>query len=49
VVSKEELTARVGRGLVVEENNLQVQISLLRKAVQTSGESDLLTVPESKY
>src|SRR5213080_2165686 len=49
VVSKEELLARVWPGLVVEENNLQVQVSLLRKALETSGESHLVTVPGRGY
>ena len=31
VVSKDELIGKVWEGLVVEENNLQVQISALRK------------------
>jgi DNA-binding winged helix-turn-helix (wHTH) protein len=33
VVSKDELLAEVWPGSVVEENNLQVQISALRKAL----------------
>jgi len=49
VVSKEELLARVWPGVVVEENNLQVQVSLLRKALETSGESHLVTVPGRGY
>ena len=49
VVSKEELLARVWPGLVVEENNLQVQVSLLRKTLETSGESHLVTVPGRGY
>ena len=34
VVSKDELLTRVWPGLTVEENNLQVQISALRKATR---------------
>jgi TolB-like protein/Tfp pilus assembly protein PilF len=51
VVSKDELLAQVWPGLVVEENNLQVQVSLLRKALrdETSGESHLVTVPGRGY
>jgi TolB-like protein/Tfp pilus assembly protein PilF len=50
-VSKDELLARVWAGVVVEENNLQVQVSQLRKALQdeTSGESHLVTVPGRGY
>jgi len=50
-VGKEELLARVWPGVVVEENNLQVQISALRKALrdETSGESHLVTVPGRGY
>jgi DNA-binding winged helix-turn-helix (wHTH) protein len=33
VVTKDELLARVWPGLIVEENNLQVQVSTLRKAL----------------
>ena len=49
VVSKEELFARVWPGLVVEENNLQVQVSLLRKTLETGGECHLVTVPGRGY
>jgi TolB-like protein len=51
VVSKEELLTRVWPGLVVEENNLQVQVSLLRKTLrdETSGDSHLITVPGRGY
>ena len=37
LVSKDELMARVWSGQVVEENNLQVQISTLRKALDPEG------------
>ena len=51
VVSKTELLARVWPGVAVGENNLQVQISLLRKTLQedASGESYLVTVPGRGY
>ena len=51
VVSKTDLLARVWPGMAVGENNLQVQISLLRKTLQedTSGESYLVTVPGRGY
>src|SRR5262249_4517842 len=49
VVSKDELLRRVWPGIVVEENNVQVQISSLRKALETSGESHLVTVPGRGY
>ena len=51
VVTKDELLARVWPGQVVEENNLQVQASALRKALDEgkSGQSYLLTVPGRGY
>jgi TolB-like protein len=49
VVSKDELLTRVWPGVVVEENNLQVQISSLRKALEAGGESHLVTVPGRGY
>ena len=51
VVSKTELLARVWPGMAVGENNLQVQISLLRKTLQedAGGESYLVTVPSRGY
>jgi TolB-like protein/Flp pilus assembly protein TadD len=51
VVSKEELMARVWPGQVVEENNLQVQVSTLRKALDdgAGGQSHLVTVPGRGY
>ena len=36
VVSKDELLARVWAGLTVEENNVQVHVSALRKAFASS-------------
>ena len=51
VVSKDELLTRVWPGLTVEENNLQVQISALRKVLDedNSGQSHLVTVPGRGY
>ena len=51
VVSKDQLLTRVWPGLTVEENNLQVQISALRKALdnENSGQSHLITVPGRGY
>lgn len=46
VVTKEQLLDRVWPGLVVEENNLQVQISALRK---TLGPRLIATVPGRGY
>ncbi|EQD61388.1 protein containing Signal transduction response regulator, partial [mine drainage metagenome] len=48
LVSKEELLARAWPGIVVEESNIQVQISALRKAL---GEDRnlILTVPLRGY
>lgn len=46
VVTKEQLLDRVWPGLVVEENNLQVQISALRKAL---GTQLIATVPGRGY
>src|SRR4051794_24654828 len=45
-VSKQELMDRVWPKLVVEENNLQVQIASLRKAL---GPSSISTVPGRGY
>jgi TolB-like protein len=51
VVSKDELMARVWPGLVVEENNIQVHISALRKALDPDkdGHSYVVTVPGRGY
>src|SRR6516164_5172480 len=51
VVSKDELMARVWGGVVVEENNLQVHISALRKALEAekTGERWIITVPGRGY
>jgi TolB-like protein len=51
VVTKDELLAEVWPGTVVEENNLQVQISGLRKALGEGPEGlrYLLTVPGRGY
>jgi predicted ATPase/DNA-binding winged helix-turn-helix (wHTH) protein len=51
LVSKDELMAQVWAGQVVEENNLPVQISILRKALdpEGTGESWIVTVPGRGY
>jgi TolB-like protein len=51
VVSKDELLTEVWPGTVVEENNLQVQISALRRALGEGPEGSryLLTVPGRGY
>jgi TolB-like protein len=51
VVSKDELMARVWPGIIVEENNIQVHVSALRKALGegTTGQSYLMTVPGRGY
>ena len=51
LVTKDELMARVWSGVVVEENNLQVHISALRKALEEgeNGESWIVTVPGRGY
>jgi TolB-like protein len=46
LVTKDELLARVWRGLVVEESNLQVQVSQIRKAI---GADAIATVPGLGY
>jgi TolB-like protein len=51
VVSKDELMTRVWPGLVVEENNIQVHVSALRKVLDEGkgGHNYLLTVPNRGY
>jgi TolB-like protein len=51
VVSKDVLLSRVWPGVTVEENNLQVQISALRKTLDEDGggASHLVTVPGRGY
>jgi DNA-binding winged helix-turn-helix (wHTH) protein len=51
VVSKDELMAQVWGGVVVEENNIQVHISALRKALYEDGgrERWIVTVPGRGY
>ncbi|HEU0198905.1 MAG TPA: winged helix-turn-helix domain-containing protein [Burkholderiaceae bacterium] len=46
LVSKDEILSRVWPGLVVEENNLQVQISTLRKVL---GHEAIATIPAVGY
>jgi DNA-binding winged helix-turn-helix (wHTH) protein len=46
IVTKDELMERVWTGLVVEESNLQVHVSALRKALdEKDGAVHLVTVP----
>jgi TolB-like protein len=51
LVSKDELMRRVWPGIVVEENNIQVHVSALRKALGevTGGQRHILTVPGRGY
>src|SRR5215813_4001558 len=51
LVTKDELMAEVWPGVVVEENNIQVHISALRKVLATGGDGEryLLTVPGRGY
>src|SRR5262249_53090242 len=51
LVSKDELMTRVWPGLVVEENNIQVHISALRKVLdeRKDGQSSVITVPGRGY
>jgi len=51
LVSKDELMARVWPGVVVEENNIQVHVSALRKALDDgkNGDTYLITVPGRGY
>jgi len=51
VVSKDELMARVWPGVIVEENNIQVHVSALRKALDEGQEKQnlLQTVPNRGY
>src|SRR6201996_9419449 len=48
VLTKDELLDRVWSGVIVEENNLHVQISMLRRAL--GADADLVrTVPRHGY
>ena len=51
VVGKDEIMTRVWRGMIVEENNLAVQISALRRALaEGAGDTPLIvTVPGQGY
>ena len=51
VVTKDALMARVWSGLVVEEANIHVHVSALRKALDegTRGQSHVVTVPGRGY
>jgi TolB-like protein len=50
-VSKDVLMARVWPGVIVEENNIQVHVSALRKALDenAAGESFVATIPGRGY
>ena len=50
VVSRDEILAQVWRGVTVEENNLTVQISALRRALgDVDGAPVIITVPNLGY
>jgi adenylate cyclase len=51
VVTKDEIMSAVWRGMIVEENNLAVQISALRRALAEgeAGTQFILTVPGQGY
>jgi DNA-binding winged helix-turn-helix (wHTH) protein len=51
VVTKQELMTQVWSGLVVEESNLQVQVSALRKVLDAdeSSGSRIVSVPGQGY
>ncbi len=49
VLSKDALLARIWPGTVVEENNLQVQVSALRKALGEDAATLVQTVPGRGY
>src|SRR5258708_25716162 len=51
LVTKDDLMAQVWPGLVVEENNIQVHISALRKALDEGqgGQVHIVTVPGRGY
>jgi DNA-binding winged helix-turn-helix (wHTH) protein len=51
IVSKDELMARVWGGRIVEENNIQVHVSALRKALAgaKADESHVVAVPHRGY
>ena len=51
LVTKDELMAEIWPGVVVEENNIQVHVSALRKALSGAGDGEryVLTVPGRGY
>src|SRR5947209_4303924 len=51
LVTKDELMAEIWPGVVVEENNIQVHISAVRKVLAAAGDGDryLLTVAGRGY
>ena len=51
VVTKDTLMQRVWAGVIVEDNAIQVHVSALRKALETTGDSAdyVITVPGRGY
>lgn len=51
IVSKDQLIEQIWRGLIVEENNIQVHVSAVRKALESCepGQSYIVTVPGRGY
>ncbi|MBV8193671.1 MAG: winged helix-turn-helix domain-containing protein [Alphaproteobacteria bacterium] len=49
LVTKDDLMRRVWLGTVVDENNIQVQISALRKALGADGQRLIATIPGRGY
>jgi DNA-binding winged helix-turn-helix (wHTH) protein len=49
VVTKEELLRRVWRNVVVEEANMQVQVSMLRKVLGDEAPALIVTIPGHGY
>ena len=49
IVTKEALMRRVWPGAIIEDNNLQVQISTLRKALGRDADLLITTVPRRGY
>ena len=49
VVSKDMLMAGAWPGQIVEENTMQAQVSLLRKALGEAGQRCIITVPGRGY
>ena len=49
LVTKDDLMRRVWLGTIVDENNIQVQISALRKALGADGQRLIATIPGRGY